>query len=119
MDWNYFLGGSKIVSQEKWDKGRVIVSALGALIFAHESSRPQLNRKELERKTGFLNQLSMTFDNTTPFLKGFSFTLNLWFPQRDDQDWKVPDIKSCVRFLVLRLEKGEMTEDKFDEAVQE
>ena len=82
---------TKSVSQEKWDKGRSIVSSLSALVVAHSDGRPRINRKELERQTGFLNHLTMTFDDMTPFLKGFYLTLNSWRPKRDEDDWKVSD----------------------------
>jgi hypothetical protein len=55
------------------------------------SSRPVLNRKELERATGFLNHMTMTFKDATPFLKGFYLTLNSWRPNRDKDDWKMSD----------------------------
>ena len=58
---------------------------------SEKSGRPRLNRKELERMTGFLNHLTMTFDDATPFLKGFYLTINSWRPQRDYDDWKMSD----------------------------
>ena len=71
---------SKSVSLEKWEKGLTILSNLEAECLSIETRRPRLNRKQLERDVGFLNHLSMTFEDTTPFLKGFYLTLNSWRP---------------------------------------
>lgn len=54
---------------------------------SHESNRPTLDHKELERETGFLSHLSMTFDELVPFIKqGLYLTLNSWRSNRDDED---------------------------------
>ena len=79
-------GITKMVSQEKWQKGKTIVEDLGRQISEHPEGRPLLNRKEQERHTGFLNHLTMTFDDMTPFLKGFYLTLHSWQPKRDADD---------------------------------
>ena len=107
---------TKSVSQEKWDKGRSIVSSLSALVVAHSDGRPRINRKELERQTGFLNHLTMTFDDMTPFLKGFYLTLNSWRPKRDEDDWKVSD-KTWMKCLVAQLDNGSISELEFDREV--
>ncbi|KAI2505417.1 hypothetical protein MHU86_9030 [Fragilaria crotonensis] len=85
------LAISKSVTQEKWDKGRGIISNMKKLCDDAVAGRPLLNHKDLERTTGFLNHLSMTFEEVTPFLKGFYLTLNSWRPQRDQDDWKMSD----------------------------
>jgi hypothetical protein len=54
---------SKSVSQEKWNKGKTIVESLFRLVCDHPVKRPLLNRKELERNTGFLNHLTMTYED--------------------------------------------------------
>ena len=77
------------------------------------NGRPSLGRKELEKVTGFLNHLAMTFDDMNPFLKGLYLTLNSWRPNRDDEDWKVTD-KKWKRILLDRLERGEISNDEFD-----
>ena len=76
-------------------KGKGIVEGLYGLLMAHPEQRPRLNRKELERFTGFLNHLTMPYEDMTPFLKGFHLTLNSWRPKRDADDWKMSD-KSLV-----------------------
>jgi hypothetical protein len=78
---------SKTVSQEKWSKGRDIIQDL--LAKWESSERPMIDRKELERHTGFLNHLAMTFEDLNPFLKGFYLTLNSWRPGRDHEGWKI------------------------------
>jgi hypothetical protein len=44
---------SKSVSQEKWNKGKAMIDHLRKLCEADVDLRPMLNRKELERETGF------------------------------------------------------------------
>jgi hypothetical protein len=82
---------TKSVSQAKWDKGRALVMDLKKNCDANLEGRPSLDRRELERTTGFLNHLTMTFDDAAPFLKGFYLTLNSWRPLRDGDDWKMAD----------------------------
>ena len=103
----------KTVSQEKWQKGKTIVHNLLSLIDAHPFERPVVNRKELERHTSFLNHLSMTFEDMSPFLKGFYLTLNSWRGKRDSDDWKIND-KVWMKCLVAQLENGEISELEFD-----
>ena len=107
---------TKSVSLEKWNKGKDIIASLSNLIKDHPFERPVLNRKELERHTGFLNHLTMTFDDMTPFLKGFYLTLNSWRPKRDSHDWKMTD-KTWMKCLVAQLEKGTITESDFQNMV--
>ena len=104
---------SKSVSQEKWDRGRAIVLNLKEKCDGSSDGRPDLVRKELEKVTGFLNHLAMTFDDINPFLKGLYLTLNSWRPNRDGEDWKVTD-KKWKRILLDRLERGEISNEEFD-----
>ena len=107
---------TKSVSLEKWEKGKEIINNLLKLISDHPFERPVLNRKELGRHTGFLNHLTMTFDDMTPFLKGFYLSLNSWRSKRDDHDWKIPD-KMWMTCLVAQLENGAISRSEFDNAV--
>jgi hypothetical protein len=50
---------------------------------------PALNCRGLEKGTGFLNHVSMTFKTITPYIKGFYLTLNSWRKSRDRDDWKI------------------------------
>ena len=104
---------TKSVSQEKWTKGKDIVQNLFNLIKEHPFERPILNRKLLERHTGFLNHMSMTFEDMTPFLKGLYLTLNSWRSKRDDEDWKLSD-KSWVNCVIARFENGSISESELD-----
>jgi hypothetical protein len=80
---------TKSVSQEKWDKGRDMIGRRLAELRASKDNRPFLDWRVLERETGFLNHLSMTFETMTPYLKGFYLTLNSWREGRDENDWKL------------------------------
>ena len=104
---------TKSVTQEKWDKGRGIVMALFERCRSSPDQRPVLNRKELERETGFLNHLAMTFEVVTPYLKGFYLTLNSWRSHRDDEDWKVSD-KRWIRILLARRDVEDMVEEDWE-----
>ena len=73
---------TKSVSVVKWENGQAMLRALRAECEAHANHRPNLDRKQLEKDTGFLNHLAMTFDETTPFLKGFYLTLNSYRLER-------------------------------------
>ena len=107
---------SKSVSQEKWEKGIGIIENLSRPLKSHESGRPTMNQKELERQTGFLNHLTMTFDKMTPYLKGFYLTLNYWRPKRDKDDWKMSD-KTWMRCLVAQLDNGSISDLEFEREV--
>ena len=76
----------KTVSSEKWTKGKELIRKLNAEKEPHDlPGEVTLNRKDLDRITGFLNHLAMTFDEITPFLKGFSLTLNSRREKRNDE----------------------------------
>ncbi|KAI2498994.1 hypothetical protein MHU86_15498 [Fragilaria crotonensis] len=104
---------SKSVSQEKWEKGKAMIAQLLGLIETAVNRRPLIERKKLEKETGFLNHLSMTFDVITPFLKGFYLTLNSWRSQRDEGDWKMSD-KRWKRLLFSKFERGDISEAELD-----
>ncbi|KAI2503870.1 hypothetical protein MHU86_10595 [Fragilaria crotonensis] len=104
---------SKSVSQEKWEKGKMMINQLQQLLDSEKSGRPSINRKQLEKETGFLNHLSMTYEVVIPYLKGFYLTLNSWRPQRDEGDWKVSD-KRWKQMLFSRHERGEISEAELD-----
>ena len=77
------------------------------------SLRISLKRKDLERQTGFLNHLTMTFDDMTPFRKGFYLTLNSWRSKLDKDDWKMSD-KTWMQCLVAQLDNGPISEIEFE-----
>ena len=109
---------SKSVSQEKWDKGRAIVFGLIDRIKASSDGRPVVNRKGLERETGFLNHLAMTFEVVSPYLKGFYLTLNSWRSHRDEGDWKMTD-KQWQKMVLgrRREEEGRSREEGCEEEI--
>jgi hypothetical protein len=107
---------TKSVSQEKWEKGKAIIKGLALLLMDSEDGRPMLDRKALEKETGFMNHLAMTFDILTPFLKGFYLTLNSWRPQRDEGDWKMSD-QRWRGYLFGKFEKGDISEKELDLAL--
>ena len=90
-----------------------MIESLLLRIREQEDRRPALDRKKLEKETGFLNHLAMTFEVVTPFLKGFYLTLNSWRSQRDDGDWKVSD-KRWKGMLFARLESGDIPERELE-----
>jgi hypothetical protein len=102
---------SQSVSQDKWDKGKAIIQRLKDE--TSQDLRPMLNRKSLEKETGFLNHLTMTFEFLNPFLKGFYLTLNSWRDGRDLDDWKVSD-KLWMKILKERLFNSTITDEEFD-----
>ena len=105
---------SKSVSAEKWAKGTAIMNRLRGELDADEGKRPMMNTKLLERETGFLNHLAMTFDNLVPFLKGLYLTLNSWRAGRDSDDWKVSDKRCWGLILEERFDRGEISEQELE-----
>ena len=67
------------VTRGQWDKERRIVEELNWAIRESDDGRPKLNNKMLlEKETGFMNHLAMTFETISPFSKGFYLMLNSW-----------------------------------------
>ena len=108
---------SKSVSQEKWMKGCDIIKSLSYLLSDHPFGRPILSRENLERQSGFLNHLTMTFDEMSPFLKGFYLTLNSWRPKRDKDDWRMSD-KTWMQCLVAQFDNVSISEIEFENEVK-
>ena len=109
---------TKSVSQEKWDKGRNMIEKRLNELKASEDARPFLDRRELERETGFLNHLSMTFETMVPYLKGFYLTLNSWREGRDENDWKLSP-KRWRMILSARASNEGLTDDELSLAMKE
>ena len=106
---------SKTVSKEKWGKGRDILKRMVESL--ETCDRPDLDRKDLERHTGFLNHLAMTFEDFNPFLKGCYLTLNSWRSGRDQEGWKVPD-KAWGQMMISRFENDLISQEELDHALQ-
>ena len=107
---------TKTVSQEKWDKGRQMIERHSKAISTSADSRPFLDRRQLEKETGFLNHLSMTFETMVPFLKGFYLTLNSWREGRDENDWKLSPKRWKV-ILFAKAANGGLSDREVDMAL--
>ena len=75
------------ISEKKWMRGKELVKSLLDK-FETPDDRPLLSHKELERKTGFLVHLSMTYSDMKPFIRGLYLTMNSWRRGRDSNGWK-------------------------------
>jgi hypothetical protein len=78
------------ISQEKWEKVQSIVNRYDK-IFAtarSEGAQAKVDYKQLEKDTGFLVHVFMTYELLRPYLKGFYLTLNSWRFDRGDGGWK-------------------------------
>ena len=73
---------TKIVTQEKWDKGKDFVKVSSEDVFKNPD-KPILY-KRLERIRGFLCHLEMLYGVVFSCLKVFNPTLSSHLPQRDD-----------------------------------
>jgi len=74
------------VSQDKWDKTRLILRDMkdrldAGGVFVH---------KELESQRGFLIYVVRTYSAMKPYLRGIHATLDSWRPDRDAEGWKLP-----------------------------
>jgi hypothetical protein len=108
------------VSQEKWDKAKVLIAKLWDVIEqagvsgeGYNLSLVRLNYKELEVARCFLVHLSMTFEILTHHLKGFHLALASHLPQRDTNGWKLSDAE-WSSYIVAKMEQGFLTEAELD-----
>ena len=98
------------ISVEKWKRVQSIIGKWKDLCDAHSVDESwNVNRKELEKDIGFLMHVTMTYDNLTPYLKGFYLTLNLWRGQRNKEGWKkgLEDWKDMAGWLFDNPERWE------------
>lgn len=77
------------ISQEKWDKVRAILTHYRELIANDPGGEVLAEYKQLEKDTGFLVHVLMTYENLRPYLKGFYLTLNGWRFDRNEEGWKL------------------------------
>jgi hypothetical protein len=103
----------KTVLKEKWLKGKAIIQGVETLVRNHPINHPSLKQKDLEQRTGFLNHLAMTFEDMSPFLKGFYLTFSSWRGKRDVVDWKMSN-EVWMKCLVAQMENGNISEAEFD-----
>ena len=84
------------VDQSKWEKSQnnikwirdQIMSCCNVTDFKLASNYG-IDRKELERKRGFLVYVSRTYPAMTPYLKGIHQTLDGWRSGRDEDGWRM------------------------------
>ena len=101
-------------SQKKWDRGR---SHVDTLLTELEVGGKDLDRKDLERKRGFLIHLARTFTYMNPYLKGFHLTMESFRPGRDEMGWKLSKRGWAD---VLSGEMGhEITKDRLHQAIRD
>ena len=103
-------------SQEKWNRGRDIVSAWKLKYDElNPGINPVLNHKKLERDRGFMVHLGRTYSWIMPYLKGIHNSLESWRDQRDEDGWKYTDRE--WRELVSELRYLESEWDKSDRSI--
>jgi hypothetical protein len=78
------------ISQEKWDKVKGIVEGYANVIDDAKRRRVTalVSYKQLEKDTGFLVHIFMTYELLRPYLKGFYLTMNSWRYDRGKDGWK-------------------------------
>lgn len=76
---------SVAVSQERWDKAKIILVWLQELL----TSGGEISFKPLESHRGFLIYLVRTYPAINPYLKGIHLTLDSWRPWRKDDGWRM------------------------------
>lgn len=73
------------ISQEKWNKVKDILGRYQKII--GEEGAMKVDYRQLEKDTGFLVHVFMTYEHLRPYLKGFYLTLNEWRYNRDSNGW--------------------------------
>lgn len=100
-----------MVDPEKWLKTKRYIGDI--LDELKNSGNGKLNRKELERKRGFLIYVTRTYPSMVPYLKGMHLTIDGWRRHRDEEGWKLT--KKEIRELGKTA--GESVEDEVPEHV--
>jgi hypothetical protein len=79
------------VSQEKWDKVKRILDSYAILMDEAKTRQcpAKIDFKQLEKDTGFLVHVFMTYELLRPCLKGFYLTMNSWQYNRGKDGWKL------------------------------
>ncbi len=76
-----------MVSQEKWDKTRLVIRWIRELV----RTGTVMDYKTLESYRGFLIYVTRTYPAMVPYLKGIHATLNMWRGFRDRDGWKLQE----------------------------
>eukprot|EP00978_Attheya_sp_CCMP212_P036261 scaffold163017_cov34-Attheya_sp.AAC.1 len=77
------------ISQDKWDKSKVIVSSL--LEVFRSSVDGMMDFKRLLSDRGFLVHVSLAYPMLVPYLKGIHQTADSWRKDRRADGWKMSD----------------------------
>jgi hypothetical protein len=75
------------VSQERWDKTKLILKGLEEVL---EGDDPSFSHKTLLKYHGFLINVARTYPAMIPYLKGLHLTIKHWRDNRDPEGW--PDL---------------------------
>ena len=75
-----------LVLQERWDKTRRLIAELVGM---EREGRYGITRERMESIRGFLVYVSRTYEETTPYLKGFHLTLDICKAYRDEEVWSL------------------------------
>jgi hypothetical protein len=100
----------KLVSQEKWDKAKGLVSNLYSQ-WKRDGDTTVFDYKELERVRGFLVHLAMTYDMFTHHLKGFHLTLASHCGHRDADGWKLGE-KDWLHYVQDKIEQNKLGDEE-------
>ena len=73
-----------LITNDKWLKAQGYVEELEAM---QEADKP-VSRKRLETIRGFLQYITRTYPNITPYMKGLHLTIDGWRPDRDADGWR-------------------------------
>lgn len=107
---------TKSVTEEKWNKGKVLIDSL-LEDMEKDPSKP-LEYKRLERIRGFLCHLAMVYDIIFPYLKGFHLTLAKHLPHRNDEGWKMSELE-WIGHVEVKVEKGIYSRETADILIKE
>lgn len=104
------------VSQEKWDKVKDVLDKYHVAIMKSEEKEQELwiDYKQLEKDTGFLVHVFMTYEHLKPYLKGFYLTMNSWRYDREGDGWKKVK-KSWEDLAEEYWNNGELWEEALEE----
>jgi hypothetical protein len=96
------------VTQEKWDKGKNLVTSLWDRLSGPDWKEVMLPYKELEQVRGYLCHLSLTYEILAPYLKGFHLILAAHLDRRDSDGWKCTD-RGWREYIYGREALGEIS----------
>ena len=78
-----------------------------------EDKEIRIEYKRLERIRGFLCHLAMVYEELFPYLKGFHLTLAQHLPKRNEEGWKIADLK-WIAHVEGKVDSGVFTREQAD-----